>query len=534
MKQTGAPSDHSTLEGLDPAGTGRVFWNLGMAALCERAVARGEARLSTTGALVVSTAQSGREISLALVDDAASESGAAPATPAPQAGKEAPAPNSVAPLTRTHFEALKADMLAYVGSRTLFGQDLSVETGPGRGLALRILSEQAWHALSMRHLIRPCAAAEGGEMATRLTVLCAPGFRPTPETHGVAADGALALDPANGLALIAGTARSEVIRAALAHLLVGPLMEQKVLPLEAAATTGPTGNVALFLGGAGTGKSALAGALANGLTDDGVSARIADGALGWGEEGLIALEAGAYARPADLAHSAEAARAARGFAAVLENVALDPASRTPDLTEAASTAASRIILPADPSDGAPHPAMGPPAHLFLLVQDASGALPAIARLNPAQALGHCLSTTDGVPALAECHEPRLRRLLAQHAPSCWLVNTGWVGGAAGTGQRVPPDASRRLVDAAQAGELASGEWRTDPHFGFEVPAALEGVDPGLLDPAQAFASHSDHGAAARRLARWFAAQLARFEAASGEAQGAQPESAQPGMVLAAE
>lgn len=523
MKQTGTQTDHSRLEGLDPAGTGRVFWNLGMAALCERAVARGEVRLSEAGALVVTTAQSGQEISIARVDDAAS---------AGTLFQSETVSGDVSVLTRAQFEALKTDLLAYVGRRTLFGQDVSVEAGAAGRVTARLLSDQAWHALFVRHLMRPCEPADMGETAPRLTVLCAPGFRPTPETHGVAADGAVALDPANGLALIAGTARSEAIRAALAHLIAGPLTDTGVLPLHGVAAIGTTGTLALFLGTAGAGKSTLASTLARGQAEDGAPVRLVDGALGWGEQGLVALEAGASVRPADLAHAAEVARAAHSFGALLENVALDPASRTPDLTEAGSTPASRIILPPRLTEGAP--TLGPPAQLFVLVQDTSGALPAIARLNPAQALSHCLGGTGTAPALAELHAPRLRDLLARHAPGCWLVNTGWIGGAAGVGRRVPVEASRRLVDAAQAGELATGDWRTDPHFGFEVPAALEGIDPRLLDPARAFASRSAHDGAARALAGQFAARLARFETAAEETAPAQARGAQPGMAVAAE
>ncbi|MDQ0349610.1 phosphoenolpyruvate carboxykinase (ATP) [Ancylobacter vacuolatus] len=518
MKQTGTQSDHSRLEGLDHAGTGRVFWNLGMASLCERAVARGEVRLSEAGALVVTTVQSGQEISLVRVDDTARASGE-------------PLPETVSGyasvLTRAQFEALKTDLLAYVGRRTLFGQDLCVEAGAGQRLPLRVLSDQAWHALLSRHLMRPCEATDMGETVPRLTVLCAPGFRPTPETHGVAADGAIALDLANGLALIAGTARSEAIRAALARLIDGPLTDAGVLPLDGVAAIGTAGRVALFLGTAGAGKSTLAGALARGQGEDGAPARLVDGALGWGEDGLVALENAAYARPADLARLAHEAP---GFGAVLENIALDPASRTPDLAEAANTDVSRVILAQPSTDGAREPKLGPPAQLFVLVQDASGALPAIARLNPAQALAHCLACMDATPALAELYGPRLHDLLAGHAPGCWLVNTGWIGGAAGVGRRVSLEASRRLVDAAQAGELATGDWRTDPHFGFEVPTALEGIDPRLLDPARAFANRSAHDAAARALAGEFAARLARLETALGE----EARDTQPGMAVAAE
>lgn len=494
MKQTGTQSDHSGLEGLDPAGTGRVFWNLGSASLCERAVARGEVRLSHTGALVVTTGSTGQPLAIAHIDDAVEGEEQAGATDDPT-------------LTGAQFEALKADLLAYVARRTLFGQDVSVEAGPAGGIAVRILSDQAWHALVARHLLRPRETATDAD-APRLTVLCAPGFRPTPETHGVAAEGVLALDLANGLALIAGTGRSEALRAALAHLLAEPLLAAGVLPLEGAVSTGADGAISLLLGASGAGKSALA----QGPAEKGGAMPLLDGALGWGDDGLIALDAGSYVRPADLATTPEAAR----FGTVLENVPFDPATRVPDLD--ATGAGARILLP---TAAAPARAPGAPAHLFMLVQDDEGALPALARLNPAQTLGAFREATG----LAAPHLARLRALLERHAPACWLVNTGRIG--SGPGRRVPLEVSRRLVAAAQTGELAAGAWRTAPDLGLDVPAAAEGIDPALLDPAQGWANRGDYLAAARRWTQRLAAPLAEGDSASGT-------DATPGMAVAAE
>ncbi|WP_421698666.1 phosphoenolpyruvate carboxykinase (ATP) [Ancylobacter sp.] len=493
MKQTGTQSDQSGLEGLDPAGTGRVFWNLGSAYLCERAVARGEVRLSHTGALVVTTGPAGQPLAIARVNDAA------------EGGEPAGATDD-ATLTRAQFEALKADLLAYVARRTLFGQDVGVEAGPAGGVAVRILSDQAWHALVARHLLRPRQTAADAD-APRLTVLCAPGFRPTPETHGVAAEGVLALDLANGLALIAGTGRSETLRAALAHLLAEPLLAAGVLPLEGAVRTGADGAISLLIGASGAGKSALAQGAAE---EDGATRRL-DGALGWGDGGLIALEAGSYSRPADLAQAPDAAR----FGTVLENVPLDPATRVPGIDAAGADA--RIIHPATTHVQT----LGTPAHLFMLVQDEEGVLPALARLSPAQTLGAFREAT-GVTAP---HIARLHAQLERHAPVCWLVNTGRIGD--GGERRVPLEVSRRLVAAAQTGELASGEWRTDPELGLDVPAAVEGIDPALLDSRKGWANRGDYLAAARRWTQRLAAPLAEGDTASGT-------DATPGMAVAAE
>lgn len=492
MKQTGTQSDHPGLEGLDPAGTGRVFWNLGSACLCERAVARGEVRLSHTGALVVTTGPAGQPLAIARVNDAT------------EGGEPAGVPDD-ATLTRAQFEALKADLLAYVARRTLFGQDVSVEAGPAGGIAVRILSDQAWHALVARHLLRPRATAADAD-APRLTVLCAPGFRPTPETHGVPAEGVLALDLANGLALIAGSGRSETLRAALAHLLAEPLLAAGVLPLEGAVRTGADGAISLLLGASGNGP------LAQGAAEEDDATLPIDGALGWGDDGLIALEAGSSAQPADLAQTPDAAR----FGTVLENVPLDPASRVPEL-DATGTGA-RIILPPTTAHAQP---LGAPAHLFMLVQDDEGVLPAIARLSPAQTLGAFRESTG----LAAPHLARLHALLERHAPVCWLVNTGRIGD--GGERRVPLEISRRLVAAAQTGELASGAWRTDRELGLDVPAAVEGIDPACLDPGKGWANRGDYLAAARRWTQRLTAPLAESENASGT-------DATPGMAVAAE
>ncbi|WP_371348643.1 phosphoenolpyruvate carboxykinase (ATP) [Ancylobacter sp. IITR112] len=494
MNLTGTQSEPSGLEGLDPAGTGRVFWNLGTAVLCERAVARGEVRLSATGALAVTTLRGEPDLRLARVEDG--EAGAPPA--------------SIARLTRDQFEALKADLLAYVARRTLFGQDIRVAAGPSRHVALRLLSDQAWHALAIRHLMAACEPASGE--APRLTILCAPGFHPVEETHGVRGDGVVALDLASGLALVAGTARSAAVRAALAHLLAAPLAEAGLLPLDGAVSGGP---VTLFIGAPGSGKSTLAA----GPTEQGLP--VFDGALGWGDDGLVALETGRYARPADLAAAPDARQAAQSFGALLENVALDPARRTVDLTAGGADDA-RLLLPA--LNGGT-PALGAPAHLFVLIRDESGALPALARLNPAQALGPLLSEA-GRPAPG-ADSDRLRGLLERHSPACWLLNTGRIGDE--TGSRVPLVASRRLVDAARASEIADSAWRTDPHLGLQVPVAVEGVDAALLDPAGAWANRDDYAAAARRWAERFVAGRSVDEVPA-EADGAAPS----GMAVAAE
>ena len=537
MNQTGTRNEDHGVEAIGLDGTGRVFWNLGEAALLERAVARAEGRLSDTGALVAATAPPAAPgpDDRYIVRDAASEDGVWW--------------DGVNALERDRFERLKADMLAHAGGRTLFAQDLHAGTGPGRRVNVRVLSEHAWHALFVRNMLFRPEAAELLGFVPELTILCTPGFRAEPETHGVRSSTVVAVDLARGLVLIAGTLHAGEITASLFAWLAHALPDRGLLPLAGAASVGAAGDVAVFLGRPGTGTTALAADPARTL--------IADGAHIWSADGIGAVAGGSHARTRGLSPDAAPAlyAAVRRFGSVMENVALDPDSRAPDFDDAAPAGDARAAFPLSFLAGARAEGnAGAPKHIFLLAGDAFGVLPPIARLTPAQALYHYLSgygatpegteaggempratfCAGGAPAVLPRHPSvyggLLRDLLARHAPSCWLVNTGWIGGRAGIGQRVPLALTRRLVEAALSGALDGAEFRTDPNFGFAVPTGIEGVDPRLLDPARNWPTRIDYSMTARRLVGLFSANFARFEKAVDE----EVRAAQPGLAIAAE
>lgn len=537
MNQTGTHNEDHGAEAIGLSGTGRVFWNLREAALCERAVARAEGRLSDTGALVVATIPPPalEEQDRYVVRDEVDADGAWW--------------DGANPLARAHFEALKSDMFAYAGGRTLFAQDLLAGSDPAGRAALRVLTEHAWQALFMRNLLRRPEADELAGFMPQLTIVSTPGFRAEPEKHGVRGTGAVACDLAQNLVLIAGTPHAEEIEGALCAWLAHVLPGRERLALSGAASLGAAGELALFLGRAGTGATTLAFDPARRL--------FADGVMAWGREGIDALGAGCHVRvPALSPESGEALHgAARRFGAVLANVPLDPDSRAPDFGEGALAGEGRAAFPlAFLTDSGSGAAAHRPRHLFLMVNDAFGVLPPIARLTPAQMLYHFLSgyagtvaTTDSgaeTPqagfrpcgtAIALPRQPAeegrlLRELLARHEPTCWLLNTGWIGRRGGNGQRVPLNATRALVGAALAGALDAAEFRTDPNFGFAVPVEVEGVERALLDPARAWPTRIDYSMTARRLVGLFTANFARFEAAVDE----EVRAAQPGLAMAAE
>ena len=255
-------------------------------------------------------------------------------------------------------------------------------------------------------------------------------------------------------------------------------------------------------------------------------------------EGIFNFEGGCYAKTINLSPEAEPEifAATKMFGTMLENVALDPVTRQPDYNDVSKTENGRCAYPlhfipnASPTGRAGHP-----KNIMMLTADAFGVMPPIARLTPAQAMYHFLSgytakvagtergVTEPQATFSTCFGapfmPRhpseygelLRRLIAEHGSDCWLVSTGWTGGAYGTGKRMPIQATRGLLKAALSGALKNVEFRTDPVFGFAVPVAVPGVDPALLDPRSTWADKAAYDAAAVRLAGMFRENFTRFE-----------------------
>lgn len=537
LNQTGTRNEDHGVETIGLDGTGRVFWNLGEAALCERSIARGEARLSNTGALVATTApHTGRSPDdRYIVREEATE--------------ESIWWDNANALSRESFETLKADFLAHAGGRTLFAQDLHAGADPAHRIGVRVLTEHAWHALFIRNMLRRPDTADLAGFLPRLTVLCVPGFRADPERHGVRSPTVIACDFTNGLVLIGGTLYAGEMKKSVFSYLNYVLPERGVLPMHCSANVGAEGDAALFFGLSGTGKTTLSA--------DPARALIGDDEHGWSAEGIFNFEGGCYAKTIRLSAEAEPAiyAASQRFGTVLENVVLDNDSRVPDFNDASLAENARAAYPLGFIANAREDGRGgTPKNVVMLTCDAFGVLPPIAKLTPAQAMYHFLSgyTAKVAGTEAGVSEPKatfsacfgapfmprhpsvygnmLRDLIARNEVHCWLVNTGWIGGRAGVGQRIPLETTRRLLAAALGGELDGVEYRTDANFGFAVPVAVEGVETRLLEPARNWPTRIDYSMAARRLVGMFTSNFARFEkAVDDEVRGAQP-----GMAIAAE
>ena len=292
---------------------------------------------------------------------------------------------------------------------------------------------------------------------------------------------------------------------------------------------GRSGDAAVFFGLSGTGKTTLSA--------DPSRTLIGDDEHGWGPDGIFNFEGGCYAKTIRLSAEAEPEIFAttKRFGTVLENVVLDD-SRAPDFDDGSLTENTRCAYPlhfipnASASGRAAHP-----KNIIMLTADAFGVMPPIAKLTPAQAMYHFLSgytakvagtergVTEPEATFSTCFGapfmPRhpseygdlLRSLIAKHDAACWLVNTGWTGGAYGTGRRMPIKATRALLAAALDGSLAGAKFRTDPHFGFAVPVAVPGVDAAILDPRSTWADKAAYDRQARKLVGMFIDNFEKFE-----------------------
>ena len=308
------------------------------------------------------------------------------------------------------------------------------------------------------------------------------------------------LHPSRQEVLIGGTFYAGEIKKSIFTLMNDRLPLEGVFPMHCSANVGDDGDVAVFFGLSGTGKTTLSA--------DPDRSLIGDDEHGWGEDGVFNFEGGCYAKVIRLSPEAEPEifKTTRAFGTILENVVLDE-NGVVDLDDFSKTENTRAAYKLEQiANALPEKRAGHPSSVIFLTADAFGILPPIARLTRDQAMYWFLSgftaklagTEIGVkepqPTFSACfgapflpqHPVVYARLLAkrldEHSAKVWLVNTGWTGGPYGEGERMPIKATRSLLRAAIAGELAGVEYRTDPVFGFEVPVSVPGVESSLLQP----------------------------------------------------
>ncbi|MCX7281851.1 MAG: phosphoenolpyruvate carboxykinase [Alphaproteobacteria bacterium] len=500
-----------------------VNFNLSAPALYEEAIRRGEGMVAKNGPLVVRTGvHTGRSASdKFVVRDASTES---------QVWWD-----NNKPMSPAHFDVLYADMMAHAEGCELFAKDLFGGADLTHRISVRVITEFAWHSLFVHQLLIRPTAQELKTFDPEFTIIDLPSFNADPARHGCASQTVIAVNFDKKMILIGGTSYAGEMKKSVFTIMNYLLPAKRVMSMHCSANVGANGEAAIFFGLSGTGKTTLSA--------DASRTLIGDDEHGWSENGIFNIEGGCYAKVIKLSREAEPEifSTTERFGTVLENVVMDPATRALDLNDATYAENTRAAYPIDyiPNASATGRA-GHPKNVIMLTADAFGVLPPIARLTPSQAMYHFLSgftakvagTEKGLgkepqPTFSTCFGapfmPRhpseygnlLRALIAEQQADCWLVNTGWTGGAFGTGSRMPIKATRALLNAALDGSLASVEMRVDPHFKFRVPVLVPGVDAAILKPRDTWADKAAYDAQARKLVSMFQANFKKFEAHVG-------------------
>ncbi|RMF45081.1 MAG: phosphoenolpyruvate carboxykinase (ATP) [Anaerolineae bacterium] len=499
----------------------KVYWNLSPEALYEEIVFRGEGRIVNSGAMRVT---SGKHTARAAQDK--------------YIMRDAETEGHIwwgeynRPLGTEKFEELFERMQGFAQGRDLFVQDCYAGADPAYRLPVRVITEYAWHSLFARNMfVLPESAEEYKYFVPEFTILALPSFKAFPQIDGTRGKTVIALSFAYNLALIGNSGYSGEIKKSVFTVLnyLNPL--RGVMSMHCSANVGKDGDVALFFGLSGTGKTTLSADPERGL--------IGDDEHGWSDEGVFNYEGGCYAKVIQLSASAEPQIYAttHRFGTILENVVYDPVTRKIDLDDDEITENTRASYPLHFIKNAiPEKRAGHPRNVIFLTCDAQGVMPPIARLTPEQAMYHFISgytskvggtevglgeepeitfsACFGAPFMV--HHPMyyadlLARKMARYGATAWLVNTGWVGGPYGVGKRISIRYTRALLNAALNGELDDVAFYQDPVFGFYVPKTCPNVPESVLYPAQSWPKEDEYWRKYRQLAARFVENFRKFE-----------------------
>ncbi|MEM6340300.1 MAG: phosphoenolpyruvate carboxykinase [Pseudomonadota bacterium] len=500
-------------------GLGNVYYNLIEPALIEAALSRDEGTLGKGGTFLVTTGKftgrSPKDKHVVKTDSVADNIWW----------------DNNAAMSPEGFDRLYEDMIAHMKGRDYFVQDLVGGADPSYAINVRMVTELAWHGLFIRHMLRRPDREDLNDFTADFTVINCPTFKADPSKHDCRSETVIAMNFDRKLILIGGTEYAGENKKSVFTLLNYLLPEKGVMPMHCSANhaQGNPVDTAIFFGLSGTGKTTLS-------ADPG-RVLIGDDEHGWSDRGTFNFEGGCYAKTINLSAEAEPEIYAttEKFGTVIENMIFDDETKELDFEDDSLTANMRCAYPLHYISNASASALGGhPKNIIMLTCDAFGVLPPIARLTPAQAMYHFLSgftskvagtergVTEPEPTFSTCFGapfmPRrpevfgnlLREKIAQHGATCWLVNTGWTGGAYGTGSRMPIRATRALLTSALNGTLAQAQFRKDPYFGFDVPVSVPGVADILLDPRRTWGDAAGYDAQAAKLVEMFSTNFEQY------------------------
>jgi len=502
------------------AGANAVHRNLSVSALYEHALRRGEGELGFDGQFVVETGEhTGRSPKdKFFVREPGSESHI----------DWGDTNRAIDPAT---FDALFARVARYLSERDIYAMDTYVGADARYRLPVRVITQYAWHSLFSRNLfITPDVPP--ADFSPEFTVVDAAEFVADPARDGTRSGTFIFVNMARRIVLIGGTRYAGEIKKSVFTIMNYLMPLRNVLSMHCSANVGQNGgDTAIFFGLSGTGKTTLSA--------DSNRPLIGDDEHGWSADGVFNFEGGCYAKVIKLSQKAEPEiwAASHRFGAVLENVVVDEATRRLDLESEAKTENTRSAYPVEFIPNiVPDLMGGHPRTIVMLTADAFGVLPPISKLTPEQAMYHFLSgytakvagtergVTEPTATFSTCfgapfmvHHPTVyARLLgeriAKHDVTCWLVNTGWSGGAYGVGKRMAIGHTRAMVNAALDGSLKNATFAPEPFFGLSIPSAVPGVPVEVLNPRNAWSDKAAYDAQAKKLAGLFFENFKKFEA----------------------
>lgn len=499
----------------------KVYWNLPSEALYEEAIFRGEGKVTRSGPFVVNT---GRHTARAANDKVIV--------------RESSTEKHVwwgeynRPYSQEKFDELFSRVQGFLQGRDVFVQDCYAGADENFRLPVRIVTEHAWHSMFARNMfILPTSQEEYRRHVPDFTVIAIPSFKAFPQIDNTNSETVIALDFEKQLCIIGNSGYAGEIKKSIFTVMNYLLPLEGVMTMHCSANMGDEGDVALFFGLSGTGKTTLSA--------DPKRKLIGDDEHGWSDDGVFNFEGGCYAKVIALSPSAEPEIYAttRRFGTILENVIFDPVTRLIDLDDDEITENTRASYPLEYIDNAlAEMKGGHPQNIILLTCDASGVMPPIAKLTPDQALYHFISgytakvggteiglgeepeitfsTCFGGPFMV--HHPAyyaelLKRKILRYGVNCWLLNTGWVGGPYGVGKRISIRYTRAMLNAALNGDLLDVEYIQDPIFGFEVPRHCPEVPDSVLNPAASWPSREAYLKRYKDLASRFIDNFKKFE-----------------------
>jgi phosphoenolpyruvate carboxykinase (ATP) len=409
-------------------------------------------------------------------------------------------------------------------------------------IKVRVICSRAYHALFMHNLLIRPTPEELETFGEPEFLIINAGDQPAdPGVPGVSSPTSVMLHLDRREMVILGTNYAGEMKKGVFTAMNYWMPLRGALSMHCSANEGSGGDVSLFFGLSGTGKTTL--------SSDPRRRLIGDDEHAWSDRGIFNIEGGCYAKCIGLreSHEPQIYRAIR-FGAVLENVAFDPDTRIADLDDRSITENTRACYPIEHIDGALIPCVsGHPRNIIFLTCDAFGVLPPVSRLTPAQAMYHFLSgytakvagTEVGVSepqvtfsacfgaAFLVLHPVRYAEMLAerleQHQVAAWLINTGWTGGPYGVGTRIKLGHTRAIIDSIHDGSLRATLTREDPIFGLHVVTSCPGVPADELIPRETWTDPGAFDVTARKLAGQFRENFVPYaDQATEDIRGAGP------------